>query len=260
MPARISAVHPRVGGERPGETRGFASFSGSSPRGRGTHSEIRGGRIPLRFIPAWAGNADDTLIPSAEPSVHPRVGGERQKIIEKIGTESGSSPRGRGTRRDTPGRSRLRRFIPAWAGNAYRYRRRPVGCTVHPRVGGERRTRSVFPSQARGSSPRGRGTRGGPGGAASSDRFIPAWAGNALPSLRPGPGESVHPRVGGERSCWKALIENTIYDVKERTKSSAYVPYGGKPLSEAGAGVKRTSLRPSRSAGTRRLTPHVSKS
>ena len=93
-----ATVHPRVGGERwddlPESTRNL----GSSPRGRGTPARAAAPLDPLRFIPAWAGNARsrDTSLVSA----------------------AGSSPRGRGTRR-TAGRDRTHdRFIPAWAGNA----------------------------------------------------------------------------------------------------------------------------------------------
>ena len=50
-----------------------------------------------------------------------------------------------------------------------------------------------------GSSPRGRGTGAAHRSPDRKDRFIPAWAGNSLPSLSLQVPEAVHPRVGGEQ-------------------------------------------------------------
>ena len=51
-----SAVHPRAGGEHNSLKRRVPSPYGSSPRGRGTLEGARDCRIPVRFIPARAGN------------------------------------------------------------------------------------------------------------------------------------------------------------------------------------------------------------
>ena len=89
------------------------------------------------------------------------------------------SPRGRGTHEPVSPTGPLRRFIPAWAGNADSSTTWTCATTVHPRVGGERATQEVERLE--------------------QTRFIPAWAGNARSRRgRPGP-ISVHPRVGGER-------------------------------------------------------------
>ena len=111
----------------------------------------------------------------------------------------GSSPRGRGTPRVDQSTNALGRFIPAWAGNARAPppagRRRPV----HPRVGGERLPSLSSALPVSGSSPRGRGTQHRVVRECQTERFIPAWAGNAprlAETLKVVP---VHPRVGGER-------------------------------------------------------------
>ena len=51
-------VHPRIRGERRGTTTGSKSRCGSSPHTRGTPGTGYRVRIRLRFIPAYAGNAN----------------------------------------------------------------------------------------------------------------------------------------------------------------------------------------------------------
>ena len=92
------------------------------------------------------------------------------------------------------------RFIPAWAGNARRWRSHVINYTVHPRVGGERQWHAVEVCLFPGSSPRGRGTHCWQGPIGGWCRFIPAWAGNASKSRPSQPQVPVHPRVGGERN------------------------------------------------------------
>ena len=174
-----------------------ATTDGSSPRGRGTLAREGAGRALPRFIPARAGNAGFAGQSPLVTAVHPRAGGERRRAKLAVGLGHGSSPRGRGTRRDEARDERDRRFIPARAGNAV-----PVWARSGPNAG---------------SSPRGRGTRSTGFRRCAGNRFIPARAGNAFwrPLLRSEP--SVHPRAGGERSCQKRLIKSDIHDVKQRT-------------------------------------------
>ena len=132
------AVHPRVGGERARTMSCTAPRNGSSPRGRGPRQGQPVERRQRRFIPAWAGTAGRSRGPRAPAAVHPRVGGERENRVETSVRNAGSSPRGRGTPLHGLHRQVLERFIPAWAGTAYKgeWRRSPLA--VHPRVGGER--------------------------------------------------------------------------------------------------------------------------
>ena len=115
---KASAVHPRVCGERGGLKTFVQLADGSSPRMRGTRtprvfqSEIE------RFIPAYAGNAEADTCTAPSTPVHPRVCGERGSPVQSAHVHSGSSPRMRGTRSTAPVESKVRRFIPAYAGNA----------------------------------------------------------------------------------------------------------------------------------------------
>ncbi len=196
-----TTVHPRVGGERSSRLRQSIPQPGSSPRGRGTRGSGSGNRQGLRFIPAWAGNAHRQRQSPPPSAVHPRVGGERDFLPAAGSLTDGSSPRGRGTQGRRREHHHRRRFIPAWAGNAWRTSSRLSPKPVHPRVGGERGPRSGSQVSALGSSPRGRGTQAGKAFAEMSKRFIPAWAGNARRRRRWRWGGSVHPRVGGERDA-----------------------------------------------------------
>ena len=112
---------------------------------------------------------------------------------------SGSSPRLRGTQLPVGQHPRHGRFIPAFAGNAPRWRPAAAGCPVHPRVCGERIRLELFGENYYGSSPRLRGTHGRQFPGCQRDRFIPAFAGNASLCLMVRLNAAVHPRVCGER-------------------------------------------------------------
>ena len=152
---------------------------GSSPRGRGTPPGRVSGHSGRRFIPARAGNARGRSGRGARTAVHLRAGGERGSPGLTSDGFSGSSPRGRGTRRRCGFARGERRFIPARAGNA-------------------RTSRSGSP-RPNGSSPRGRGTRAPRPPPQPRPRFIPARAGNAEKSAGYAAASAVHPRAGGER-------------------------------------------------------------
>ena len=100
--------------------------------------------------------------------------------------EFGSSPRVRGTLAARAFEQRVRRFIPACAGNAT-----GIGQSLGASIG---------------SSPRVRGTHISDGLAIEFHRFIPACAGNARASLARGDKQAVHPRVCGERGAALAEI------------------------------------------------------
>ena len=119
VPGRGVSVHPRVCGERPQPALSSVKYGGSSPRLRGTQGQGAGHAVHVRFIPAFAGNARSRQCSGKTRSVHPRVCGERSTKEIAAARGYGSSPRLRGT---LPGVNRLghgRRFIPAFAGNAY---------------------------------------------------------------------------------------------------------------------------------------------
>ena len=145
-------------GERSSSPLMYRRRPGSSPHARGTLRCRLYGAPGRRFIPACAGNAPTYTAAPVGPTVHPRMRGERppQEMAERTGY--GSSPHARGTRHFQKTGRRIRRFIPACAGNA------PFECApanaaaVHPRMRGERVKRRFVFLAADGSSPHARGT------------------------------------------------------------------------------------------------------
>jgi len=125
------------------------------------------------------------------------VGGAATRVIERVSSSKGSSPRGRGSRKpDCPACSKTG-FIPAWAGQPCSLLQRVPDARVHPRVGGAAAQRVAGALPLVGSSPRGRGSQRRSPLLKLAKRFIPAWAGQ--PALRRLVCRhiQVHPRVGG---------------------------------------------------------------
>ena len=159
------------------------TFSGSSPRLRGTlNGAIEGGK-DMRFIPALAGNT--IRHPLAPPSVpvHPRACGEHVIAHYLPDIHSGSSPRLRGTHNLSCTGVDLARFIPALAGNTAAYCWARALTPVHPRACGEHCQYLSSRRKSLGSSPRLRGTPNARHVERMIPRFIPALAGNTVKCL-----------------------------------------------------------------------------
>ena len=182
----VSAVHPRVHGEHVDGTPTQSGSFGSSPRTRGTHCACCPGERRHRFIPAYTGNTTGRRAPGTTSPVHPRVHGEHAIHGLKIENKDGSSPRTRGTHCRAARHPRPRRFIPAYTGNTFSRGEGASAETVHPRVHGEHACCSCVHSSGTGSSPRTRGTPGGP--------------------RRRRPASPVHPRVHGEH-CLRSSVK-----------------------------------------------------
>ena len=153
-------VHPRIRGERMVTIAVRSGSVGSSPHTRGTPKRRRRVRTC--------------------PTVHPRMRGERTVAVMIRSAPYGSSPHTRGTRPPAARCGRASRFIPACAGNARRSPGPSGATSVHPRIRGERFLASRLDLGNGGSSPHTRGTLETLKGDDSKERFIPAYAGNAM--------------------------------------------------------------------------------
>ena len=194
----LRRAHPRVGGENKESVSVYKTYWGSSPRGRGKLGHPAHAHRPPGLIPAWAGKTSTVRCASSRARAHPRVGGENSCASSVCLLLGGSSPRGRGKRGYSGARYGNRWLIPAWAGKTHSPRGRRQPPRPHPRVGGENSWKLKGKAIVSGSSPRGRGKRGGDDRVHCSVRLIPAWAGKTL-TATPGPVDfRVHPRVGGE--------------------------------------------------------------
>ena len=190
-------VYPRVCGgsaRRPARPR---SQAGLSPRVRGIRAEIDENLLPLRSIPACAG---DPLLRHYAPlisAVYPRVCGGSSSPSLAGASSGGLSPRVRGILADIVEDLRGRGSIPACAGDP----ERPVcgggAATVYPRVCGGSPSPSQALARASGLSPRVRGIPRRPLSATPKPRSIPACAGDPPRPRRRIAKRRVYPRVCG---------------------------------------------------------------
>ena len=194
-----TAVHPRVCGEQQYPPKSPRAANGSSPRVRGTANDTIDQFLTARFIPACAGNSSRSRIRRTRLTVHPRVCGEQDIRLNPSTSIPGSSPRVRGTDKQSRLYLSDHRFIPACAGNSLLRRSLRSLRSVHPRVCGEQTAGDGYDQSVPGSSPRVRGTDLIPTKRFELTRFIPACAGNSSVARGCGKCRAVHPRVCGEQ-------------------------------------------------------------
>ena len=206
-PRTARAVHPRGCGEHFFQIGERLTQVGSSPRVRGTPRRIAISDALSRFIPAGAGNTIRARRRPCVQSVHPRGCGEHSRPAKTSRSNSGSSPRVRGTPMANALTDLERRFIPAGAGNTALARNHVRRAPVHPRGCGEHWPRVACVTLWAGSSPRVRGTQPVPRFQTASSRFIPAGAGNTGQTRNSGGRDPVHPR-----GCGEHLSENAPSD------------------------------------------------
>ena len=136
--------------------------------------------VLIKIIPAYAGNTTAAVKPDTCNRDHPRVCGEHSVVYARVAVVWGSSPRMRGTLHVGDAIPDLDGIIPAYAGNTslaqsyWRVRR------DHPRVCGEHARRAIEAKEARGSSPRMRGTHSPLVRRVPVEGIIPAYAGNTV--------------------------------------------------------------------------------
>ena len=157
---------------------------GLSPRGRGKPSAACSSSAHARSIPAWAGETHRNRNASSSARVYPRVGGGNDFMMQRYGTLSGLSPRGRGKQPKICQAFLGGRSIPAWAGETYEWTDTMNAASVYPRVGGGNISRISTTAVARGLSPRGRGKHDYRYPPPQARGSIPAWAGETTrPSI-----------------------------------------------------------------------------
>ncbi len=157
-----------------------------------------------RFIPAGAGNTQKVPVVPDERPVYPRWRGEhgsgRGKHIRGVGL----SPLARGTLFIVNAKFSATRFIPAGAGNTPIHQQQYRPATVYPRWRGEHRCVRLIQCVSGGLSPLARGTLSVSVSVSVSvvTRFIPAGAGNTLPSVLTIIRNAVYPRWRGEHTSF----------------------------------------------------------
>ena len=157
-------------------------------------------RGPPGLIPARAGKTISEGTDAQTDKAHPRAGGENTAYSVPGVAIHGSSPRGRGKRKQLARKPLLTRLIPARAGKTQDVIFEAEVNGAHPRAGGENTQAITRPPSYLGSSPRGRGKPGALRRACGDDRLIPARAGKTRVRRDALSGESAHPRAGGENT------------------------------------------------------------
>ena len=194
----LSTVHPRACGEHLFHRRRQTYAPGPSPRLRGTPVDVAVEVSGTRSIPAPAGNTSHLRIPRRKGPVHPRACGEHAVATRRYSSQTGPSPRLRGTQARHTRWAGICRSIPAPAGNTVVIIKTRIAPSVHPRACGEHSATRQRTLRNCGPSPRLRGTRHVQGDDTVPDRSIPAPAGNTLPGPWARATRSVHPRACGE--------------------------------------------------------------
>ena len=151
-------VHPRARGEHVCPVCHDRGSVGSSPRTRGTYGERMGCRLACAVHPRARGEHLTRLRhPRRHAGSSPRTRGTWAQR-RGLGHQHGSSPRTRGTCDFSACPWRIRRFIPAHAGNMNPCICPPAPVPVHPRARGEHSRSARLSASVVGSSPRTRGT------------------------------------------------------------------------------------------------------
>ena len=130
-------VYPRWRGELTNDAPKPRLLHGLSPLARGTLSPMREARAISRFIPAGAGNSDQSGLYRLARTVYPRWRGELSNLRSVCKSAAGLSPLARGTRGGIQFRCGIVRFIPAGAGNSPVRAGSNPAQTVYPRWRGE---------------------------------------------------------------------------------------------------------------------------
>ena len=176
-----------MGGEKAATFRAVCGPKGSPPRGRG--------------------KACGRAAPRAQKGDHPRVGGEKTKLILLFRFRLGSPPRWRGKAEAFVRKIAAGGITPALAGKSSGCRYALTSEWDHPRVGGEKLSCPVHGHHHMGSPPRWRG---------KVQRFqrhdqrrgiTPALAGKRRAAAPHCTGSGDHPRVGGEKLRYSVEID-----------------------------------------------------
>ena len=199
---RSSSAHPRSRGEHYIMCAMPHYHPGSSPLARGTRKRTRAFPPYLRLIPARAGNTSTAAGTGVSMTAHPRSRGEHHRL-DKVGmTSFGSSPLARGTRTVSTATPIALWLIPARAGNTRMFPDGVKPVAAHPRSRGEH-VQDDYPARARhGSSPLARGTPDQRHLSFSTQRLIPARAGNTQRAHHLSCNPPAHPRSRGEHNLY----------------------------------------------------------
>ena len=149
--------HPRLRGEKPKPMPAPSARTGSPPltRGKGRAVDRRAcehGITPAYAGKRWARHKFEKYIRD-----HPRLRGEKQEDVRAGQKQKGSPPLTRGKVKNSRYFACDRRITPAYAGKRGDQEKTSTRSRDHPRLRGEKGTRTTATGQGRGSPPLTRG-------------------------------------------------------------------------------------------------------
>ncbi len=151
-----------------------------------------------RLIPACAGTTHSVIYASVLIKAHPRLRGDHSATGFLLSFRGGSSPPARGPPQEDVMLVRQCRLIPACAGTTRRERDRGRRWWAHPRLRGDHKTTSDYPTADSGSSPPARGPLDKALDLRGDPRLIPACAGTTTCCGFTGCRVRAHPRLRGD--------------------------------------------------------------
>ena len=164
---------------------------------RGNHCQAVIRRCVQGSIPAHAGQPFPEAATESIRQVYPRACGATINAARNMRAGWGLSPRMRGNQANRQGWTRLKRSIPAHAGQPPKRKPEVVYIPVYPRACGATQRHPWHALLVQGLSPRMRGNLLNRRSRQWSRRSIPAHAGQPAVSIRYGAPRAVYPRACG---------------------------------------------------------------
>ena len=191
--------HPRICGEKKGNSEMIAINLGSPPHMRGKGEQGPQGPIGPGITPAYAGKREGGIAGNVCEQDHPRICGEKGCWQIKRARCEGSPPHMRGKAVFLRFSGLVPGITPAYAG-----KRSQGKCGLHhrwdhPRICGEKCSTSLQGRNTKGSPPHMRGKAAGCAEGADERRITPAYAGKSHGQQCPQTWGRDHPRICGEK-------------------------------------------------------------
>ena len=222
---------------------------------RGKAAALPAPRSTEGITPAYAGKSCCKTCALPMYGDHPRLCGEKLLAYVCLYTHSGSPPPMRGKVKKCDDLSDVCGITPAYAGKRDVSRNAAASIWDHPRLCGEKRSRTALRQSVTGSPPPMRGKAGDARVSGDAWGITPAYAGKSRPDHGQKLAEGDHPRLCGEKLSrkWKILfwqgspppMRGKVDDAMSDSIKSGITPaYAGKSRSQSKHFLERVGSPP----------------
>ena len=177
---------------------------------RGKESKAFGIRFNHRITPAYAGKSKNHGNRRSGSKDHPRLCGEKQRLISTCGRYKGSPPPMRGKVTVSSSSRVMMGITPAYAGKRDMLKLLREKRGDHPRLCGEKAVAGVAAAFVAGSPPPMRGKEPKTKKLVARFGITPAYAGKSLAGLHDTPHVRDHPRLCGEKKMHLHAIKKPL--------------------------------------------------